>query len=77
MNEKDRGNLIPQNKEGKKITASSSAHFDNADQAAAFYQTARERLLSVGNWHQLAGRLSPAQNMVFQNGNGRRSPTPS
>jgi hypothetical protein len=69
MNEKDRGSLIPQNKEGKKITASSSAHFGNHDEAAAFYQTARERLLSVGNWHQLAGRLSPEFMLTDEQGN--------
>ena len=58
MNENDHTGLIPENTEGKKITAASSTSFENNVQAAAFYKTARERLLSVRNWGSMTGALS-------------------
>ena len=50
--------LVPENTEGKEITAEASVHFEYDDEALAFYQTAKQRLLYVHNWGKLAGKLS-------------------
>ncbi|MGV3529316.1 MAG: hypothetical protein ACO1OO_10510 [Flavisolibacter sp.] len=58
MEEKNYTGLIPENVEGRAITATAQASFGNEASAKAFYATARERLLSVHNWGKIAGPLS-------------------
>ncbi len=58
MAEKNYTGLIPENKEGKKITATSSVDFNTDEEARSFYQTARQRLLFVHNWGKITGALS-------------------
>jgi hypothetical protein len=58
MEEKNYTGLVPQQNEGRKITAEATAQFQNAAQASVFYQEARKRLLFVHNWHKIAGWLS-------------------
>jgi len=68
MNEKNYTGLIPDQREGNEITAESHAEFENTDQAIQFYNTARERLLYVHNWGNLAGSLSPDFQLTDENG---------
>lgn len=58
MEEKNYTGLVPQQNEGRKITAEATAQFQNAAQASVFYQETRKRLLFVHNWHKIAGWLS-------------------
>ena len=58
MQEKNYTGLIPPNIEGKEITAEASSSFANEDEAKAFYETIKQRLLYVHNWGKIAGKLS-------------------
>lgn len=58
MEEKNYTGLIPENVEGRAITATAQSSFADDTTAKAFYATARERLLSVRNWGKIAGSLS-------------------
>lgn len=58
MKEKNYTGLIPDNREGREITAESKSIFGNEEEARIFYRTARERLLFVHNWGKITGRLS-------------------
>jgi hypothetical protein len=58
MEEKNYSELIPRQKNGRKITAEATTEFQMEAQANAFYKEARKRLLTIRNWHSLAGRLS-------------------
>lgn len=68
MAEKNYTGLVPKNKEGKKITAASSVNFDTDEEARAFYETARQRLLFVHNWGKIAGALSADFQLTDNNG---------
>jgi hypothetical protein len=50
-------NLIPENLQGKEITASASANFEMEDMAVLHYKFARERLLLINDWHSIAGTI--------------------
>jgi hypothetical protein len=56
--EKNYTGLIPENKEGRAITAEAKEIFSDKDEARRFYQTARQRLLFVHNWGRITGSLS-------------------
>lgn len=58
MQEKNYTGLIPEQKEGREITAEATAEFPNAAEASVFYQEAKKRLLFVHSWHNIAGWLS-------------------
>src|SRR5881275_701223 len=58
MKEKNYTGLIPENREGREITAEASTMFSNDDAAKAFYSTARQRLLFIHNWGKITGSLS-------------------
>lgn len=58
MGEKNYTGLIPEQREGREITATATTKFLNDMQAAEFYREARERLLFTHNWHKIAGWLS-------------------
>lgn len=68
MLEKNYTGLIPENIEGREITSEASVHFDNDQQALAFYQTAKQRLLYVHGWRELAGKLSADFQLTDNNG---------
>ena len=69
MEEKNYTGLIPENVEGRAITASSQSNFDNDGGAKAFYAVARERLLSVHKWGKIAGKLSADFSLTDDKGN--------
>lgn len=58
MDEKNYTGMIPENSEGKEITAEASVCYKNEDEARTFYETAKSRLLSVNEWRNIAGKLS-------------------
>lgn len=58
MKEKNYTGLVPENIEGKEITAEAATNFETEAEAKSFYSTARQRLLFVHNWGKIAGKLS-------------------
>jgi hypothetical protein len=58
MQNKNYTGLIPEQKDGKAVTAEASTEFENEAKAGAFYQEAQKRLLLIHNWHKIAGKLS-------------------
>ncbi|RYZ14238.1 MAG: hypothetical protein EOP49_53800, partial [Sphingobacteriales bacterium] len=54
----DHLNLLPSQSSGKEIEASAEIDFDTAAAAISFYGRARDRLLNVNNWKNIAGKLS-------------------
>jgi len=69
MEEKNYTGLIPEQKEGRKITAEASANFAGNKEAKDFYQTAKRRLLFIHNWGKIAGKLSADFQLTDNNGN--------
>jgi hypothetical protein len=69
MEEKNYTGLIPDQKEGRAITAEASSEFENALQARVFYKEARKRLLFIHNWHKIAGKLSADFQLTNDEGN--------
>jgi hypothetical protein len=58
MQDKNYTGLIPEQKNGKTITAEATTEFQNAAQAGVFYHEAKQRLLLIHNWHKITGKLS-------------------
>jgi len=58
MDEKNYTGLIPFNKEGKEITAGETVQCGSIEAAKRLYDTARQRLLFVHSWGEIAGALS-------------------
>jgi hypothetical protein len=58
MEDKNYTGLIPDQKEGRKITAEASVIFQEPGEAEQFYKEARRRLLFVHDWGKIAGSLS-------------------
>jgi hypothetical protein len=54
--------IVPPQHTGKAIHADAHIDFDSVDEAKAFYETAKDRLLNVNRWHEYAGLVSA----VFQ-----------
>jgi hypothetical protein len=69
MEQKNYTGLIPENKEGKEITAEASVTFKDAAEAKAFYKIASERLLDINNWGKRAGSLSADFQLTDEQGN--------
>jgi len=58
MEDKNYTGLIPEQKEGRQITAEASSLFPDATHAEQFYKEVRRRLLYIHCWGKIAGRLS-------------------
>ena len=58
MSEKNYTGLVPENREGKAITAEASKRCADESAAEALYRKAKQRLLSVHGWAKIAGALS-------------------
>ena len=58
MHDKNYTGLIPEQKEGRKITAEANVTFKEAQEAEQLYKEARQRLLFIHNWGKIAGKLS-------------------
>lgn len=57
MRKKDYTGTVPGQHEGEKIDTESSVDLRTTEQAKLFFETAKNRLLDVNHWHELAGRL--------------------
>ncbi|MGZ3852522.1 MAG: hypothetical protein ACXVLT_14295 [Flavisolibacter sp.] len=58
MEDKNYTGLIPQNTDGKEITAEHSVTFSDATAAKSLYEQAKQRLLFVHDWGKITGKLS-------------------
>jgi hypothetical protein len=61
--------LIPENKEGSQTDTESRAEFANEQEARKFFMVAKERLLSVNQWQDLAGAATAAFQLTDAKGN--------
>lgn len=50
--------IVPDQHTGTEILAEASTTFKDEQQAKAFYPIAKQRLLTVKNWHKIAGALT-------------------
>lgn len=55
MDEKNYTGLIPENVDGREITAASQCDLKNEKEAKDMYRMAKDRLLAVQKWHDWAG----------------------
>jgi hypothetical protein len=58
MKQKDFTGIVPGQYTGKEIETLSSIDLKNENEAHAFYEVAKARLLNVNNWHSIAGIVS-------------------
>ena len=68
MKPKDYNNLIPPQHTGKEIEAEASVALAADAEATNLYQTAKQRLLQVNQWHQVAGLLSATFQLTDESG---------
>src|SRR4051812_7378810 len=61
--------LIPEHKEGTETNTESKAAFENRQEALQFFAVARNRLLSVNKWHDIAGAASAEFLLTDASGN--------
>jgi hypothetical protein len=69
MQEKNYTGLVPLNKEGRQITAMASEILVSIEAAKEFYNKAKERLLFVHNWGQIAGKFTADFQLTDEQGN--------
>lgn len=62
MEEKNRSGVVPENYTGKIIDIEEAVSFNSEEEARSFFNRAKDRLLQVNNWAELAGAASA----VFQ-----------
>ena len=69
MKQKDYLQLVPFQFTGSEIEADASVELENGNDPAAFFSIAKDRLLNVKNWHEIAGIISANFQIVEKNGN--------
>ena len=68
MEEKNYTNTVPKKEEGGNINAESTAWLNDAASARALFEIARNRLLDVNNWKNLAGESMAEFQLTDQEG---------
>ena len=68
MKRKDYAGIIPPQYTGKEIEVEATVEFKNINEAKAFYNAAKSRLLKVNNWHHVAGIISAAFQLIDATG---------
>ncbi len=68
MQEKNYTGLIPDHNTGVVIESAASADCKDADEARSLFSIAKDRLLQVNNWHQLAGVISASFQLIDSDG---------
>jgi len=63
-----KANIIPSQYSGIQTNTESSKEFDNEDDATAFYQVVKKRLLDVNQWHHLAGAATASFQLTDEKG---------
>jgi hypothetical protein len=69
MEEKNYTGLIPEQRQGKAITAEAKTTFPDAAQARVFYEEAKKRLLYVNNWRNILGKDGADFQLTNEKGN--------
>lgn len=64
MKHQDHTGIVPAQYTGQEIEAEASVELKNENEATAFYNIAKERLLHVNNWHHIAGFISAGFQLV-------------
>ena len=67
--------VVPEHKGGIKTNTESSIELSTEEQAKEFFQEAKQRLLSINNWHQYAGSATADFQLTDEKGKSvNRSP---
>jgi hypothetical protein len=69
MQEKNYTGIIPEQESGASIDVKSTVELDTTEAAKIFFQEARNRLLHVNDWHELAGSFSATFQLTDKDGN--------
>lgn len=68
-NKKDKSPIVPEQQTGRAIDAASSIELPKEEDAKIFFGEAKERLLNVNEWKNIAGTLSATFQLVDAKGN--------
>ena len=68
MKYQDHTGIIPAQYTGRQIEATASVELKNENEATAFYEIVKARLLNVNNWHRVAGIISAKFQLVGVSG---------
>lgn len=71
---KDHTGIIPSQYTGVEIEVEASEEFSDEKASLAFYEKAKNRLLNVNKWHDLAGMASAEFHVLDPSGNEREGP---
>lgn len=69
MKHPDYTGIIPEQYTGKEVEAEASTVLEDVKKAIIFYDAAKNRLLNVNKWHQVAGFVSATFQVIDANGN--------
>jgi len=69
MEQKKHVDIIPLQYEGKELQNEAAIEFQHETDAKSFYLAAREKLLEVNEWHNIAGLISARFQVTDQYGN--------
>ena len=69
MKHRDILNIIPEQFKGQELEAESSHLLSDKVAAQTLYQAAKKKLLSVNNWHKIAGAITARFQIIDQKGN--------
>ena len=62
--------IVPKQNTGAQSNTESSATFATIEEATQFFETVKERLRTVNNWHSLAGKGTAIFELTNEKGNG-------
>ena len=68
MKKQDYAGISPHQYTGTEIGADASIELNDETDARSFYETAKDRLLNVNNWHKVAGLVSASFQLVDATG---------
>ena len=69
MKHTDMLNIIPEQFKGQELEAASSQVLNDEVAAQTLYEAAKKKLLSVNNWHKVAGAITARFQIIDQKGN--------
>lgn len=69
MENSENKNIVPENIVGSQTDTTSSVSLNSIDDATQKYQSAKQRLLNVSNWHTYAGEGTANFQLTDNNGN--------
>lgn len=69
MDEKNYTRIVPENNTGVEIDSVSSIELQSAEEAKHVFAMAKQRLLNVNSWHDIAGVMTASFQLTDSNGN--------